>query len=110
MGSRLSDLDCKRAKPGAELHDGNNLILRVGARRRTWTLVWRDSGRVRKARLGDYPAIGLSAARVAAHDGMARVRQGLAPVGRPPGPALPLPPPKPAAGPSVETILRSYIK
>jgi hypothetical protein len=28
----LTDLDCRRAKPGDELHDGNRLVLRVGAR------------------------------------------------------------------------------
>lgn len=110
MAGRLTDLDCRRAKPGHDLHDGNNLVLRVGANRRSWTLVWRDAGRVRKARLGDYPALGLSAARVAAHDGMTRVRQNLAPVATPAVPSPPLSPPKSAAGPSVETVLRNYIK
>ena len=104
----LSDLDCRRAKAG-DLHDGGNLVLRVGKRRRTWTLVWREAGRVRKARLGEYPAIGLAAARTAALDGMARVRNGLAPVAPPVGIAA-LTPRKPTSGPTVESVLRTYLE
>lgn len=105
----LSDMDCRRAKVGDELHDGGNLVLRIGAKRRTWTLVWRNDGRVRKARLGQYPVTGLAAARVLAADGMSRVRQGLVPISLPATDTSGLPQPKPPIGPTVESILRTYV-
>ncbi|MCO6415683.1 site-specific integrase [Siccirubricoccus sp. KC 17139] len=102
----MNDLACRRAKPGSELHDGDNLVLRVGTRRKTWTLVWRQDGRVRKAALGTYPEIGLAAARAAAQEGIVRARAGFAPVA-PPEPTTPaLPPPR---GTSVKAVLKTYI-
>src|SRR5688500_2843225 len=102
----LNDLACRRAKPGAELHDGDNLVLRAGTRRKTWTLVWRQDGRVRKAALGSYPGMGLAAARTAAQEGIVRVRAGFAPVARPEPTTPALPPPQ---GVTVKAVLTTYI-
>ncbi len=44
---------CETAKPGEEVGEAPNLLLRVGTNRKTWTFVWRVSGKVRKVRLGD---------------------------------------------------------
>jgi integrase len=103
--TRLNDLACRRARPGEELHDGANLVLRVGERRKTWTLVWRQDGRVRKARLGEYPHMGLSAARHAAREGMVRVHAGASPL----CPLADSEPPAPPNGPTVGEILQTYL-
>ena len=106
----LTDADCRNAKPGKEYHDGANLVLRAGIGRQTWTLVWRDGGRVRKARLAEYPATGLRAARVLAQDAMARVRKGQPPVDAPERPSRA--PKASAPEPAVLTVagvLRTYM-
>ena len=111
MGS-LTDLKCRNGVNGQELSDGNNLVLRIGTKRRTWTLVWQAThegkARTRKARLGEYPTMGLSAARQAAQEGMVRVRAGHAPVALPEVSTPALPPPKPR-GLTVYDVLRTYM-
>lgn len=105
--AKITDPACKAAKPGAELHDGNNLVLRVGLKRKTWTLVWREGKAVRKVGLGSYPDMGVGAARLAAQAGIARLRQGLHPVQAAVAPS-PSPPPAPPAT-TVHTLLKTYL-
>ena len=52
------------------------LILRVGARRRTWTFRARVGGVDRRDILGHFPAMSLSAAREAGRDLLARLESG----------------------------------
>ena len=77
----LSDAACRAGKPGHELHDGGNLVLRIGARTKSWSLAWQADGKTRKARLAVYPAMGLSAARPAVRSADCRLhaRAGTAP-------------------------------
>jgi integrase len=112
-------MQCRHAKAGDELHDGNNLVLRVGKGRRTWNLVWRADGKVRKVRLGEYPTVGVSAARTLAQDGMGRIRQKLDPIVAPASAILPVAEvsapktkriaPKPV-GPTVKDMLATYLQ
>lgn len=55
------------------------LNLTVGAKRRTWTLRHRVGGRLRRDRLGHFPAMGLAQARDAARELALRVDHGLMP-------------------------------
>lgn len=107
---RKTDAEFRKAAAGTEVHDGGNLVLRVGAKRKAWVLVWRDGKRVQKVRLGDYAEMGVAEARQAAQDGMARVRQGLPPV---PGLIAPktrnaAPKPEPEAL-TVQRVLKTYM-
>jgi integrase len=43
---------------------------------KTWALVWHREGRVRRMKLGEYPVIGLSAARERARDELGKVARG----------------------------------
>lgn len=94
MVDALTDVDIRKAKPGVlvpdkngVLHektkwfDGRGLFLLVkpnGARH--WRLKYRIAGRERQLALGEYPDVGLSAARKDAAAARALVRQGIDPV------------------------------
>ena len=60
------------------------LILRVGARRRTWQFRYRAGGANRRARLGYYPVLGLADARSKAGDLVKRLDAGAPPSAPPP--------------------------
>lgn len=83
----LSDVQIRRFKPKDERYevpDGGGLWLRVGTTgTKTWFSFVRDGGRLRRVKLGRYPAVGLSEARTAHGRIQERARGGLAVVDEP---------------------------
>lgn len=72
------------------------LALRVGAKTRTWYFTYRNGGPTEWLRLGDYPALGLAAARTAAKTARRQLDHGTDPaVERRTPPPLPEPVPEP---------------
>ena len=65
------------------------LALRVGARRRTWTLRHRVGGRHRRDILGYFPTLSLADARTAAGKLLERAEAGAAPLPPPVHPRVP---------------------
>src|SRR5690349_20733552 len=67
----LTDRFCARAKPQSAQSDYfdetvKGLALRVGAKRKTWTLHLTAGGKRRRLTLGQYPAMSLASARARA--------------------------------------------
>ncbi len=77
---RLSALSIPKLGPG-DWHDTiiPGLILRVGAKRQTWTLRYATGGRKLRATLGHFPVMGLAEAREAARKASERVDSGVMP-------------------------------
>jgi integrase len=91
--------------PAGEWRDAAlpGLILRVGARRRTWTFRARVGGVDRRDILGHFPAMSLSAAREAGRDLVARLESGA------PAP-VPTPHPRAGSGLTLGALLDRYEK
>lgn len=80
----LTDVEVRGAKPRErdyKLHDGRGLFLLVKANgARHWRLKYRFAQRERLLALGEYPDVGLKAARTKAGEARELVRQGIDPV------------------------------
>src|SRR4051794_35517849 len=59
------------------------LHLRIGAKRRTWSVFHRQGGRLKQSTLGYFPAMGLADARKAAGQLVERVQAGAPPSATP---------------------------
>ena len=101
---KLSALAVPTLPPG-EWRDAAlpGLILRVGARRRTWTFRARVGGTDRRDILGHFPAMGLQQAREAGRDLLTRLESGA------PAPA-PAPHPRGASALTLGALLDRYEK
>ena len=84
---KLSTLSIPSLAPG-DWHDVivPGLILRVGAKRRTWTYRTRTGGKKLRRPLGHYPAMSLSEAREACRKAAERIDSGIAPAAPAPHP------------------------
>src|SRR4051812_24856486 len=79
------------------IHAGLNL--RIGARRRTWSVYYRRAGKLKQSTLGHFPKMGLADARKAAAELVERVQAGAAP---------PPPQPHPSAALSLGELIDRY--
>ena len=99
---KLSALSIKKLTPG-DWHDAllPGLILRVGAKRQTWSYRYSAGGRKLRATLGHHPVMGLAEAREAARKAAERIDGGVMP-------AAPAPHPRSAHAPTLGGLLDRY--